>query len=82
MPTARPSIRASMGEMELMSITLVSANVPPTPTATPISAMTRGSPAAMRVPSMRTRTRAATATPTISATPKISETSSVISLLA
>ncbi|MNR45047.1 hypothetical protein D3C85_1638570 [compost metagenome] len=71
-----------MGEMELMSITLVSANVPPTPTATPINAIKSGRPAAISVPSIRIRTRAATATPTISAMPKISETSSVISLLA
>ena len=58
MPTARPSISASIGEMELMSTTPLRAKVPPTPTATPISAISSGSPAATRVPSMRIRTRA------------------------
>ena len=64
-----------------MSVAPLRANVPPTPTATPTTAISSGSPAAIRVPSMMIRTRAATAMPMISAVPKSSEMSSLISLL-
>ncbi len=75
-------MRASMGEMELMSNRPERANVTPTPTPTPMMAISSGRPAAIRVPSMMISTRAATAMPMISAAPKSSEMSSVISLLA
>ena len=73
---------ASIGEMELMSTAPLRAKVPPTPTATPTRAISRGSPAAIRVPSMTMSTSAAMAMPRISEMPNSSETSSVISLLA
>ena len=57
-----------------------SARVPPTPAPTPSTAISSGSPAATRVPSMISSTAAATARPMTSAAPKSEERSCRISL--
>ena len=81
MPTARPSMSASMGEMEDISMTLVRAMVPPTPTPTPIDGHEQRQAGGPEVPSMMSSTAAATAMPTTSEMPNSEDTSSTISLL-
>src|SRR5918996_69774 len=72
MPTARPSISATVGTVESMSTKPVTAVIPMIPTATPISAVNSGSPAATSEPNVIASTSAATAKPRISPIPPTS----------
>src|SRR5918992_3842948 len=72
MPTARPSISATVGTVESMSTKPVTAVIPMTPPATPISAVNSGSPAATSEPNVIASTSAATAKPRISPIPPTS----------
>ncbi len=63
MPTARPSITASIGVVELIGPSTVAANRSPIEAPTPSSAFSSGSPAATREPRVRTSTTSATSRP-------------------
>ncbi len=78
MPTARPSISARAGVALFMSTHWVSAMAPPTPTPTPTRAISSGSPAASRPPSITRSTTAATAIPMASVAPTTLEMSCTI----
>ena len=69
MPTARPSISATVGTAESMSTKPVTAVIPMIPITTPISAVSSGSPAAASEPNVIRSTSAATARPMISPRP-------------
>ena len=71
MPTARPSISATVGTAESMSTKPVAAVIPMIPITTPISAVSSGSPAAASDPNVIRSTSPATARPMISPTPPI-----------
>ncbi len=63
MPTASPSMRASMGVVEVISANAVVTNSPAIVTPTPMIAMTSGMPAAAREPSVKSSTMKAMSTP-------------------
>ena len=63
MPTASPSIRASVGAVELSLTSPVSASIPSRPIATPTIAVTSGSPAASSAPNVTIKTMNAATSP-------------------
>ena len=66
MPTASPSITASIGVVELMVASRVISIMMAIVIATPVTAVSSGSPAATRDPSTSVRTTSATPRPAIS----------------
>ena len=71
MPTARPSMTPKIGVVEVIGTTAARAMVAVALMPTPRIAANRGSPAAVKVRSISSRTMAATTMPTISPTPRI-----------
>ncbi len=63
MPTARPTISASTGAVEMTSKEPATVNTPAIAIPTPTSAVTSGSPAATSDPRVTTRTSPATIRP-------------------
>ncbi len=69
MPTASAIISARVSAVLEMVAAPVSASTPPSPTATPIRALSSGIPAVSSEPKVSARTTTATATPIMSAAP-------------
>ena len=68
MPTASPSITASIGVVELMLARRVRSSMTAMVTPTPVTAVSNGSPAATREPSTSVSTTSATPNPAASVT--------------
>ena len=69
MPTARPSIAASVGVVDDSSVNPVVMVIPRMPMPTPIAAVSRFMPAVTSEPYVTARTTSASTTPTASAGP-------------